>query len=662
MTENLGSAERIIESLIQFRDHMVHNRPGVVVPDARTKTGVRWEFARTLRRCPQHPSSGVTSRKEDGRIVAVTCDQCGRDVRRDGLRAVFRMQKGKPMQELGLLHDGTRVINGGREVGEYRTGGLFPEVAVWLYNQVAEVWYMNNELAARWASHAYREANRDLKIVLAAFMLVQSRRGDPVMDGDRIAFYDEDYRDVGEAMVLLREQDKAALLNEGDVSMRPKDLLTIREVLRLPQVAAKNRELGFARSARTPQLGRWPKAVERWLRYREQNPAMLAGLVKAGYRNTVIELCYHCRYKPMSPAFYKAIGWTQRQARDGRRSIAVGEDMSSGDTWQGLTEEQICERIVKEKPSYKRLSGLLPADTEMTKAMVLAALEAGGFSHKDVIIMVPTFEKHGILNLPEVKEKLAAASRMAEDMRAANIAKRVRSEEAREQLEDAADNALINAVEDVAAGLHLYVFVDVSASMERAIDEAKSYLPKFLQAFPEEQMNSCTFNQMASHVIPRERSAVGVQHAFRNVKAGGGTDYGSPFILMSSHKPQEGRDSLVIFIGDEAHMGHLDMSRDFSDAVRVSGLDPVAFGLIPVWAPSFGRGQAVRHTATVLEIPCFELDKEMFEDVYAIPQMLRSLISSTPVRRTMERPVPARKTLAEKIMETELLKKPAWAA
>ncbi len=39
--ENLGPAERIINSLLTYTDH--HNRPGVVVKDARFAVGVRWD-------------------------------------------------------------------------------------------------------------------------------------------------------------------------------------------------------------------------------------------------------------------------------------------------------------------------------------------------------------------------------------------------------------------------------------------------------------------------------------------------------------------------------------------------------------------------------------------------------------------------------------------
>jgi hypothetical protein len=73
----------------------------------------------------------------------------------------------------------------------------------------------------------------------------------------------------------------------------------------------------------------------------------------------------------------------------------------------------------------------------------------------------------------------------------------------------------------------------------------------------------------------------------------------------------------------------------------------------------------VESTAVALGIPCFRVDEKQFEgDVYAIPRMLRDLIAATPVNRQAD-PVPlapARLSLVQTILKTELLAKPTWAA
>jgi hypothetical protein len=99
------------------------------------------------------------------------------------------------------------------------------------------------------------------------------------------------------------------------------------------------------------------------------------------------------------------------------------------------------------------------------------------------------------------------------------------------------------------------------------------------------------------------------------------------------------------------------------DAVRNSGLNPVAFGLIPIISPRYGRSDKVRRTAQMLEIPCFEIDERVFADPYAIPRTMRNLIASTPVGHGMAQVAvaPKRVSLVETILKTELLKKPVWA-
>ena len=41
--ETLGPAERILQALITYNDHMYHGRPGVVSEARGTPTGVRWQ-------------------------------------------------------------------------------------------------------------------------------------------------------------------------------------------------------------------------------------------------------------------------------------------------------------------------------------------------------------------------------------------------------------------------------------------------------------------------------------------------------------------------------------------------------------------------------------------------------------------------------------------
>ncbi len=619
--ESLGPAERIIETLLTFNDHIVHNRPGVVTRAHGSPIGVRWQPA---------------TRRDD---------------------VVYRLEKGGPgkrktvQHRVGKLQADGRVTVHGQRVADYRAPGLFPEAATWLYSQIAEVWKLDNEFAARWASWSFVQEHRDLKVALAAFMLVQSRSGEPVVEDGELLFHDDDFRAVGEAMCLLRRQDKRDL--------NPKLLLRVGDLLALPGVARINRALGFGRSARKPPMGRYHKAVTRWLRHREQNPRMLQGLVRAGFKTTVMKLARRVGYKPLSPRFFALLRWKQKQSDDGRRAIAIGAELEAAESWAGLSEAQICERIVATRPNYKRLVGLLPAEIGLTRAIVAAAVQSGCMSDADLIILTPTLEDLDLLDVPCVSERWVAANEKAENQRAAHIAERVRSKKLAERLQDSADKALQKAVAEDIRGLRVYVAVDISASMGHAIEKAKGYLTRFLQGFPLDKLTVAVFNTSAREVKIRHPSAKGVQHAFKGIRAGGGTNHGSAIRdVFVRHPKDPDEDALFIFVGDQQQYG------TFTEAVTASRLAPVAFGFLYVEPNGFARNRAVESTAQNLKIPCFRIEEEMFSDAYAVSRTLRRLIASTPVSAKLANTragARERESLVETILKTPLLLKPVWA-
>jgi len=614
--EALGPAEKIIQALTTYMDHVVHNRPGMVVADNRTKVGTRWE--------------PVTWKEENGQKVVYRLDKIGNKQTR---------------ARVGVL-DGIRVVENGRQVGEYRKPGIFPEVATWLYRQIAEVYKLDNEFAAHWASWSFTREHRDLKVVLAAFLLVQNRCGEPVIEDGKVLFHDEDFRDVGEAMCLIRAKN----------DLNPKLLLRVGDVLSLPGVAAINRELGFGKSARTPAKGRYIKAVEKWLRYREDNPKMLEGLVGAGFRTSVMELARRVGYKPSTPKFFEVLRWKQAQAKDGRRQLAIGAEVKKAETWKGLSEKKICERIVATKPNYKRIVGLLPTEVGLTRAIMMAAIEAGSVSDADLIILTPTLEELGLLTVKEVGERWRKATETAENQRAANIAKRVKGQVAKEILQDAADTVAKKAMEEVMKDLRIYAVIDKSGSMQGAIEQAKLYLAKLLVGFPLDRLHVSVFNTVGGEVKIQHPSAKGIEQAFRGHFAGGGTSYAEGVRALAKYKPKDGEDAIMLFVGDELDHG----TAQLVATVNTSGIRPVAFGLLRVVSNQYGGGSIVKDAARQLNIPCFEIEESIFADPYAVTRVLRNLIATTPVVAAA-RVAAAKATLVEEILRTELLKKPVWA-
>ncbi len=615
VNENLGPAERIIQQLLAYTDHGWHGRTGQIFSDPTSVCGVSW--------------APVTWKAENGEKIVYSLTKTGKKTNR---------------VKLGILQANNKILGpNGQVVGEFRPSGIFPELITWMYRSISEIWKLDNEFVARWASYAFGQEHRDLKVVLAAFLLCQSRKGDPVLDAGKVAFHDEDFRDVGEAMLLLQRNSSK--------DMNAKQLLRVQEVLQVPGVAEINRELGFGKSARKPFTGRYSKAVEKWLAYREENPRLLEGLVKAGFRTTVMSLSRSVGYKPSTPKFFEALRWKQKQSEAGHRQLAIGQEVAAAESWAGLSEKEICERIVSQKVGFKRLVGLLPKEVGLTRAVVAAAVEAGSLSDKDLVILTPTLEELGLLQVPEIQGRWQAAVKNAEDQRAANIALRVKSKETQEALQGGADKAAQKAVEEVTRNMMVYVLVDISGSMAHSIEAAKEYVAKFVQAFPLNKIKVATFNTIGREVIDKHASKAGVEAAFRGICASGGTNHRGSIDVLAKYKPQADEDVLFVWVGDEGQYGSC------HDAVIASGLNPMAFGLIKV---SGENGSFVRDTAARLQIPCFMIDNKTFDDPYSIPRTIRNIISATPVGHTATGAT-KRVGIVETILQTSLLQKPNWA-
>jgi len=107
IAESLGPAEKLVQLIINFPDHLWHNRPGVV------RNG-KWKAA-TRQEIEEHKTTG-------------------------------------------------RLRN-----GEFRAPGPNPEAIEQVYGSLADIWQANNELAARLASYIMKETDwRDMKLVCAA--------------------------------------------------------------------------------------------------------------------------------------------------------------------------------------------------------------------------------------------------------------------------------------------------------------------------------------------------------------------------------------------------------------------------------------------------------------------------------------------------------------
>jgi hypothetical protein len=518
--------------------------------------------------------------------------------------------------------------------------GLFAPAAAALYARLLEIHKLNADLMAHLASYALVETDwRDLKVACAALMLVQARAGAPVHDDDgSVAFYDDDHRRIGEAMVLWYQKKSARMLT-------PKAVLRIAELLETPEVAALNRRAGFGDpAAKRPPLGRWTKAAAKWLAVRETNRAMLEGLVRAGYKNTIKNLARKIGYKPQSPEFFSILGWKQSQATDGRRALALDNaGLARSERFDGLSEAEICETIVAQHLRYKDAVGRLPSDVGLTPAIMVALLPS--LSDRDLRQLTPTLEELGLLAVPEIRAKWEKAIASSTDQRGLNIARNVRDAGLKDKLADSADNAARQAVgaASTEAELRVMFLVDKSGSMQHAIDSSKEALAKILAGFPLDKLHVAAFDTMGQVLRPKAATHLAVQHMLAPLRGEGGTIHGAA--VQALHRDglrvPAGAKLIVIVIGDA--QGE-DGAR-FANVFRTLGYEVSAMAFLQAG----GTGATVRDCARALQVPYSQIDVAQFDDPYHVPRVLRALLEA-PVSAGVVTP-----GLVDKVMATKLL-------
>lgn len=522
--------------------------------------------------------------------------------------------------------------------------GLFVPAAQQLYARLLEIYALNATLFAHFASYALTQTDwRDLKVACAALMLVQQRSGQPVKDSGQVAFYDDDYRAIGEAMLLHYERKSTRMLT-------PKGVLRVAELLETPEIAALNRRAGFGDPAsHKPPLGRWKRAAEKWLALREKNSAMLQGLVKAGYKETIKKIARKCGYKPESDQFFAILGWKQKQSKAGHRSIGLTDlKLEKRERFDGLSEAEICEWIEAEKLAYKDVVGRLPKELGLTPAILVALLPS--LSDRDLRMLTPTLEELGLMADPEVRARWEQAIASATDQRSLHIAKNVRSAELKEKLEEASDNAARAAVKEAtkAADVRVMFLIDKSGSMQGAIEQSKDALTKILAGFPADKVHIATFDTLGTVLVPKAANKAAVAHMLAGISAGGGTVHAAA--LQALHNagvrfPVESK-LIVMVVGDEAGESGEQLARAFQ------ALDYRPSALALLVSVAHGRGSTVRVCSRTLGVPFSEVQVTTFDDPYQVPRVLAALLEA-PVAAGVAAP---QSGWVERVMKTPLLK------
>ena len=127
----------------------------------------------------------------------------------------------------------------------------------------------------------------------------------------------------------------------------------------MPDIAKLNRAAGFADSAsKKAPPGRWKRVTARWLEHLEKNVAMLQGLVRAGFEQTIKAIARKGGYKRLNPAFFEILEWKQKQSAGGHRTIGLtGLKLAKSERFDGLSEAEICEMIEGQRLLYRERGG-----------------------------------------------------------------------------------------------------------------------------------------------------------------------------------------------------------------------------------------------------------------------------------------------------------------
>lgn len=527
--------------------------------------------------------------------------------------------------------------------GERVRPGLFVPAAARLYGSLLEIYELDPLLMAHFASYALTQTEwRDLKVCCAALMLVQPKSGQPVRDEDgSVAFLDDDYREIGEAMLLWYRQGSSRM-------MTPKSVLRVAQLLETPDIAELNRIAGFADPAgRRPPLGRWPKAARQWLAHRERNLPMLEGLVRSGYKETIKKIARKCGYRPQSQRFYEVLGWPQKQAAAGHRTVGLdGLELRRSERFDGLDEAAVCARIVAGKLSFKEVVGRLPAGMGLTPAIMVALLPS--LSDRELRLLTPTLESLGLLADAEIRDRWERAVKAATDQRALHIAKNVQNRELREKLAEAADHAARAAIAEATGDdLEVIFLIDKSGSMDKAIEQSKEALSRILAGFPRERVHVAAFDTVGRVLRLRASSRVYVEHMLKDVRAHGGTLHsaGLRALHQAGLRIPAGHRLILIVVGDEDG----ENGQTFATVCTMLGYRPAAIALIVNVA--WRRGSTVRDAAADLGVPFSEVSVAQFDDPYQVTRVLSTLL---------EAPVPygGASGWLDKVLATPLLEKP----
>lgn len=373
-------------------------------------------------------------------------------------------------------------------------------------------------------------------------------------------------------------------------------------------------------------------AAKKYLKYREQNPKALDGIVKAGLSKTVKEMYVFARTPP-SPEASQALKWKQKPNYPG-----YTEEFKKRDTFDfsNLTDLQIAEKIQKEKLKPTAVLGAIP---KLSPVIAAAILEQS--SGDQAVILTEMFENQGLLKNKEVKKIYEDKLKTA-----VNSLDRVERIKAKltQETEDILKQAKADSRKEKVGNIgKIFLHIDISGSMQQAIEIAtdKGAIIAECVQNPKENFHWGLFNDRG---VLLKKPETFVKDAFKavlyGVHAGGGTNC----LALYEHARQLGCDTDV-FITDEGHT-YGDIA-PFIARIRVKYPDPKQVVIIRCGHVGTFDSNALSRQFEKVGIPISILTPSQLTESALVAQAIKTAIKGTSA-------------ILEEIMSEPLLELPKW--
>lgn len=395
------------------------------------------------------------------------------------------------------------------------------------------------------------------------------------------------------------------------------------EIANIKQTLGKRFKEGthFARSLKT--------AVEKYIKFRENNLKAIEGIKKAGMSKRFQNI-YRALHISPSMEVASILGWNQKKG--GKVQKVKFFD------FKGLTDIEIAEKIRSEKLKPVAVMGAL----EKKISPVIAAAILEQCTGNQAVILREVFDSQGLLKNKEVVSLFAEKVKTAKT--ALDRVDRINTEvdeDIQKILKEARAEVRKEQVGDIGK---IFVHIDVSGSMSEAIENAKNYCSTFAECVsnPEQNFRWGLFGSKGRQLSqPQVYQADGFHAALYGQRANeGSTDCLGCFEIAR----KEGCDIDVYFTDGGHNVG--DISRKLQQFKDKGFSFPRLVVIVKC-----GGYQSSYFAAKLLanNIPVVEIDPKALKE--------SALVSQT-IKEALKGPI----AVIEEIMNTPLLKLPKWWA